>query len=475
MNPLDNMFEPAASRPAVNDTGSSTRNDGELSRGTIDVGAEAHAGTSTSTTTSNGNTTTTKDVSKEAHAGVAIRADASQGQLATSLEAGASLHAKQNGSKSSETEIGPATLRGQLEGQVEVNAEAGVRSRNEIDLSRGSVDLENRAAVGVDFNLSGRAGGELQVGDTTVSRGVSASTSGAARAHAENRFTANEEGLSSSGSLGAEARLAADVSTDMGIRNEDGSGINASARGEASVYAEAHASSNFTSTQDELSFGTSLGASAGAQLMAEGTVSGQTANGSSFSLNGGANTGSLGAGIEGGFSRKDGRTSISLGSSGKAALIGGHLNGQVTIADRDIGEAAAAPLHGVANVSNAVGGVAESAGQYTESARQSANQRQQVLDQMAAYPTGSFVTDVGNDVAAGAHGLYTGAVNTADTVVDATAGFANAAGETIGNAAETVADGVEYAVGSTLNAGVRGVNNAYQAARSFGSWINPFD
>lgn len=475
VNPLDNMFEPTESRSPINDTGSSARNDGDLSAGTVNVGAEAHSGTSTSETTTNGNTTTQKDLSKEAHAGAALQADLSRGQVATSVEAGASLKVSQNGTTRGETQVGPATLRGEVGGQVDVNADAGFRSRSDVDLSQGTVDLESGGSLGVDYRLGANAGGEIQVGDTTLDGNVSASTSGVARVQGQNRFQADQDSISTSSSAEARASLAADATIGGGIRNENGSSLNGQLRGEASVFAEAHASSNFTSTPEELSFGGSAGASAAAQLQGEGTLSGQTANGSSFRINGGVNTGSVGAGIEGGFSRTPGSTSLNLGSYGALAVVGGHLNGAVTVADRDVGEAVASPLNAAAGVSNAVGNVAQSAGEFTESTRQAAEQRQQVLNQMADYPSGSFVTDLGNDVAATAHGAYTGAVNVADNVVDTTAHVAHTVGEGLSNAGGAVADGVEYAVGATMDTGVRAVNNGYQAVRSFGSWLNPFD
>jgi len=288
----------------------------------------------------------------------------------------------------------------------------------------------------------------------------------------------------------------AETTATTGYSSEAGS-LQGQVRGEASVGAHAYASSHFTSTADELSFSSRAGAGAAAQLAIDASFQGETANGSSFHSNIGANTGSVGAGAGYEFSRTPGQTSFGFESSGDAAIIGGQLSAGVTIADRDIAETAAAPLHTGASVYNAVGDGAQRAGEFTESTRQAAHGRQDFIQQMGEVSTGNLIADTGIAAAETVHGAYTATADFADNFADGAAVAYRDAGENLSNTASSVADSVERGVGNVMDAGVRTVHSGYQTARTgyqygsaiaggfvqglgqgarnIGSFLNPFD
>ena len=476
--------------------GSSVHSEHDANTGEFSAGAEAHSRSVEDKSRTEGNREITDREVKEARAGASVSGNLSEGRVKAEAEAGAIVEAQKASRVSGETSAGPLTVRGEAGAHADVKAEAGVRGSAEVDLKNGRVNAEGRAALGVKVEAGADAAVESEAfGVKSRQEGAVAARTGA-HAEVQGQFRADENGISASG--GGEAK--AEATADAKIRNTlstDAGSVSTEGRVEASAFAEAHAKGHFESTQDTLAFGGDVGASAATQLAAEGTIEGETANGSSFKLNGGANTGSVGLGINGNFARRPGQTSIGLGSSGSLAVVGGHLGGQVTVADKDIAEASVAPLRAGSAVTGALGDGAQVAGAITESTRQSAHSRQDFLNEMGRVPTGNFIADAGIAGTRNAHGALTNAVDTADRFVDTAALGYNIAERQLNNTANQISNRVEQTVGQTMERGTRTVNNVYQegrrqagraavktaifglnaaqSAREFGSWLNPFD
>lgn len=483
VNPLDNMFNSSETKVAE------AHASGDSSKGSFDVGARAEASSKKESVQDNGTTRHTEKQEKEAHATANASADLSKGQFSSEVDVGASVKHNESQVSRAETEIGGVRVAGEAGGNVDVNAEASARSRTELDLANGRIDHDSRAALGVDVKAGAHAASEVEaLGVTRRDEvGVSGQVKGELEAHRQ--LKADENGVEASQGFNAEAKAMADATASTRYSTDAGS-VEAKARGEASVFAEAHADSHFKLTEDELSFGARGGASAAAQLAAEGTVSGETANGSSFMVNGGANTGSVGAGAGVEFSRTDGHTSLGFESYGGLALAGGHVNGQMTIADRDIAEASVAPMTAGSSTYNAIGDGAQAASQVTEGMKQNAHSRQDFIEEMGSQSTGNMIADAGIATAGAVHGAYTDGVEFADTFAEEAARSYHDYGQRLGNTASRVADKVESGVGSALNYGVRKAHSGYQygravgggfiqglgqGARNIGSFLNPFD
>lgn len=467
VNPLENMFDAPTGSKETASSGSSARAGGQLSNASYDVGAEAHSTSAKDSVSRNGDTTHRRVENKDAHASIGATGDLSQGRLQSEVDLGASVQHQEGQLTQKETEIGGVRLGVEAGGRVNAGAEAALSSSTDVDLANGRLDHQSRAALGFEVNARGHVASEVEA--LGVKRRDEASVGMEAKAgfEAERKLKIDENGVDASQGFAAEAKLAADAKASTAYSSEAGS-LKGEVRGEASLFAEAHADSHFKLTQDELSFGARGGASAAAQLQAEGTVEAETRNGSSFKLNGGANTGSLGAGAGIEFSRKKGETSLGFESYGGLALVGGHLNGNVTVADRDVAEVAAAPLAVGGMAYNAVGSGAEFVGQGTESLRQSAEERQKFISQMAETPTGNFIADTGISAANVAHGAYTNTVQFADDVVDGTGQAARQVGQAMNTAAVVVADKVEQKVGEALDYGVKKAHSGYQYGRAVG-------
>ena len=484
----DNFSAISTPSASSQDSGSSAHAEGSLRDGTYDVGAEAHSGRHKESTTQNGHTETTRSESREAHARIGTSGHLSQGKFKSEVDVGASVEVSQRGVVRGQTELAGVKLRGEIGGDAQVRAEAELRSRSEIDLSRGTVDLDRRAAVGVNGSASGHVASEVEA--LGVTRRDEASVGAEVDAHAEasQRFKADENGIEAANRLDANASLSADASQRTTYSTEAGS-LETGVRGEARVGAEVHANSHFKSTEDTLEFGRHVGASANLSVMAEGDVKVDTANGSHLGATGGMTWGSVGAGAGGDFARRPGETSLGVEAFG--SIVGGaHFNVDATIKDRDIAEAATAPLRVASGALGVIGDTAEGAGQLTESARQSANQRQEFLEEMGSVPTGNFIADTGIAAAETLHGGYTNAVELADNVTDNLTDAYQSASQNVSETAARVTDRVEETVGSAMDYGVKKVNSGYrygraigggflqglgQGASNIGSFLNPFD
>lgn len=440
---------------------------GDRSKGSFDVGASAEASKGKETVTKDGNTTHTRSEFSEGHAKVNASGDLSEGRFGTEVDVGASTHASERIKTSGETNVGGVRFGGEAEAGVSLDAEAGTRSRTDVDLANGRLSHDSRTALGVDVKADAKAASEVEAFGVTRRDEVSTSAQAKAKAESESHAQIDENGVDLSTKNSAEAKVAADVGTSTKFSTDAGS-VETSARAEASAFAEAHADGHFTLTEDELSYGFRGGASAATQLQAEGTVKGETKNGSKFSVNGGANTGSVGAGLGVEFARRKGETSYGFETSGGLAIVGGHLNASVTIADRDIAEGATAPLAAGGATFSAIGDAAQSAGQVTESMKQSANSRQDFIHQMGEVPTGNLIADTGIAAAETVHGAYTNAVDFADTFTDTAAQEYHRVGQNISSTASRMADGIEQGVGEVMDSGVRKAHSAYQYGRAVG-------
>lgn len=473
---------------SIQDSGSEAHAQGSLENGTFDVGAQAHSSSHQESTTRKGDTETTRSESKEAHASVGASGDISQGRLSTHLEAGASMQASQSGLTRKEAQLGGLKVAGEVGGKAGVSAEAELRSRNEVNLSQGSILSDNRAAVGVQGSAGAHVATEVEA--LGIQRRDQASVSANVDAHAEiaSKLRIDENGIESALKAEANASVSADAAASTRFSTDAGS-VETGVRGEARLGAEAHLNRHFKLTEDTFEMGGHAGASANASLMAEGTIQAQTANGSSYQATGGFTAGSIGFGAGGDIARRPGETSLGVEAFG--SIVGGaHFDVNTTIKDRDIAEASTAPLRTLSGAYGIVGDGAEVAGQFTESARQSAQQRQEFLEGMGSIPTGNWIADNGIAAAQTVHGGYTQAVQLADNLVDGTAQAYQSASQVVGQTAARVTDRVEQTVGGVMDYGVKTAHTGYQygramaggfvqglgqGARNIGSFLNPFD
>jgi len=473
---------------SIQDSSSDAHAEGSLQDGTFDVGAEAQASSHEESTTQNGDTQTTRTEDKEAHARVAASGDLSQGRLSTDVDLGASVNASQSGLTRKEAELGGVKLRGEVGGSAGASGEAELRSRNEVNLSQGTIDSDSRAAIGVRGSASGHVASEVEA--LGITRRDQASVSANVDAHAEvsNRLKIDESGIESSSKAEANAHVAADAALSTRYSSDAGS-VESTVRGEARLGAEAHANRHFKLTEDTFEMGGHAGASANASLMAEGKLQAETANGSRLDATGGMTVGSIGFGAGGDIGRRPGETSLGVEAFG--SIVGGaHFDIKTTVKDRDIAEATTAPMRALSGAYGVIGDGAELAGDFTESARQSANQRQEFLQEMGSVPTGNLIADTGIAAAETLHGGYTRAVEMTDNVADGLTDAYQNASQTVSQTAARVTDRVEQTVGGALDYGVKTAHSGYQygraigggfvqglgqGARNIGSFLNPFD
>lgn len=473
---------------AISESGSEVHAEGSLQDGTFDVGAEAQTSSHQESTTQNGDTETTKSESREAHAKIGASGDLSQGRLSTEVDLGASFNASQSGLTRKEAEIGGVKLRGEVGGTAGASGEAELRSRNEVNLSQGTIDSDSRAAIGVRGSASGHVASEVEA--LGITRRDQASVSANVDAHAEvsSRLKIDENGIDSATRAEANASVAADAALSTRFSSDAGSVENV-VRGEARLGAEAHANRHFKLTEDTFEMGGHAGASANASLMAEGKLHAESANGSRLDATGGMTVGSIGFGAGGDLARRPGETSLGVEAFG--SIVGGaHFDIKTTIKDRDIAEASTAPMRALSGAYGVIGDGAEMAGQLTESARQSANQRQEFLEGMGSVPTGNLIADTGIAAAETLHGGYTSAVEVADNVADGLTDAYQNASQTVSQTAARVSDRVEQTVGGVMDYGVKTAHSGYQygraigggfvqglgqGARNIGSFLNPFD
>lgn len=395
------------------------------------------------------------------HFSTGFQLDTQKQSLETFLDAGASFTRQKGQSRAVSGHFGPVSFNQRAQADAGVEGEAYLFSQNRIDLSRGELDMENRAGASLRANAGAQLENGFELFGHKVDQKNRIDATAAAKAELYQSLHADATGFESKTGHNAEALVEARLSSQTAYTTPGGNKF--ASRSDVFAQAGAKSKSDLTlvSRPDEAIIGAGFDNSAGAIIGFEQQLSAETNNGSLFDIKGSYGIGpTAGGGLGGLLGRRPGETEIGLNASGKFLFSAG-LDVHAKVKDRDVAETATAPLQTGADALTGAGRAFDTLGTGSDVLGAGLNGTQHLLDNTR---TGSTMID---PALMAASQLNRGLQATNDAVggvADRTAPVLKMGGQVMQSYTDRQTDAVEKVVNDVMQEKVAQFNQVYQVA-----------